>query len=207
MLLFTAWPAWVARLVGLGVGFALASATAQELTVRTQTPPDMSATPPGPIGPGAVRIPDRGFPANVNSPVARSPAGPSNSSSAGPSNAAQGGPSNPLWAAPLTSLSNLRERPIFSVSRRPASVAVPAAPQLASAPSEPDRPLLALLGAVAGTSDGIAIFRDEATKGIVRVKTGESHSGWILRAVEGREATLQKGPKTVILMIAIPSTP
>jgi general secretion pathway protein N len=60
---------------------------------------------------------------------------------------------------------------------------------------------------VAGETDGIAIFRDEASKGVVRVKTGESHAGWTLRTVEGREATLQRGAKTVILMIAIPSAP
>jgi hypothetical protein len=58
--------------------------------------------------------------------------------------------------------------------------------------NEPLRPSLSLVGAVAGETDGIAIFRDETTKSIVRMKTGESRAGWILRQVKGREATLQK---------------
>jgi general secretion pathway protein N len=113
------------------------------------------------------------------------------------------GHGNPLWATSLSSFSATLGRPIFSPSRRP-----PAAPELASAPappptvSQPRRPLLALVGAIAGQSEGIAIFLDETTKGIVRLKTGESHSGWTLRLVASREATLQRGGEIAILALS-----
>jgi general secretion pathway protein N len=61
-----------------------------------------------------------------------------------------------------------------------------------------------LIGAAAGKAGGIAIFLNETTKGIVRLKTGEGHAGWILSLVKGREATLQKGRATVILDISNP---
>jgi len=112
-----------------------------------------------------------------------------------------------LWATPLTSLTAARERPIFSPSRRPPVVVELASVQSQPSPpiNQPRRPLLALVGAIAGETEGFAIFLDESTKGIVRLKTGESHSGWTLRIVKGREATLQKGRETAIL--AIPNPP
>jgi general secretion pathway protein N len=112
---------------------------------------------------------------------------------------------NPLWTIPITSLGAPQERPIFSPSRRPLA---PVAPISAPVPTvnEPLRPSLSLVGAVAGETDGIAIFRDETTKSIVRMKTGESRAGWILRQVKGREATLQKDRETAVLAILNPSS-
>jgi hypothetical protein len=113
------------------------------------------------------------------------------------------GAGNPLWAIPLASLTATRERPIFLPSRRPppglelASVQ----PQPVSALSQSRRPNLSLVGAITGEAEGIAIFLDETTKGIVRMKTGESRSGWILRLVTKRQATLQKGSETAVLVL------
>jgi general secretion pathway protein N len=116
---------------------------------------------------------------------------------------------NPLWAVPLKSLSVTRERPIFTPSRRP-----PAPPVLAAAisrpappppkPSEPDHPLLSLVGTVVGSTEGIGIFLDQTTKAVVRLRTGEDHSGWILRSVEGREARFDKGQQTATLALPAP---
>jgi general secretion pathway protein N len=116
---------------------------------------------------------------------------------------------NPLWAVPLKSLAVTRERPIFSPSRRP-----PAPPVLASAvsvpvalppkPREPDHPLLSLVGTVSGSSEGIGIFVDQATKAVVRLKTGQDHSGWVLRSVQGREVTFDKGQQTATLALPAP---
>ena len=110
-------------------------------------------------------------------------------------------PSNPLWAIPLGSLENTRERPIFTPTRRPppdqTAAAVPTA-------SEAPGPPLVLLGAVAGKRESIAIFRDQVTNDVVRLKIGESHSGWTLRLVNGREATFNKGQETSVLLIEIP---
>jgi len=66
------------------------------------------------------------------------------------------------------------------------------------------RPPLALLGAIAGETEGVAIFLDQTTKGTIRLKTGEGHLGWTLRSVKGREAILQKELKTAVFTIPNP---
>ena len=116
---------------------------------------------------------------------------------------------NPLWAVPLKSLSVTRERPLFSPSRR-----APAPPVLAAAytvpapspskPAEPNHPLLSLVGTIVGGSEGIGIFLDQATRDVVRLKTGQDHAGWILRSVRGREATFDKGERTATLALPPP---
>ncbi len=108
---------------------------------------------------------------------------------------------NPLWAIPIASLTAARERPIFSPSRRPPPAA---ALQQSMRGNEPNRPLLALVGTVAAAPVGIAIFRDEMSKNIVRLQTGESHSGWTLTAVKAREVTLLRGSETAVLVIPSP---
>ena len=118
-------------------------------------------------------------------------------------------PANPLWRIPLASLSATRDRPIFSPSRRP-PVIVQAAPVKSEPPppppppGAPSRPLLTLLGAIASDTDGIAIFMDDTTKAIVRMKVGESHAGWMLRSVAKRQATLEMARQVAVLVIPIP---
>jgi general secretion pathway protein N len=105
---------------------------------------------------------------------------------------------NPLWAIPLRALSTTGERPIFSPSRRPPPPAVIAVPQLVpppkvvARPAEPEHPNLKLLGTVVSDAESIGVFLDQSTQVLVRLKTGEEHSGWILRSVKAREATLEK---------------
>jgi hypothetical protein len=116
---------------------------------------------------------------------------------------------NPLWAVPLASLSATRERPIFSPSRRPLPPAVAATPYvLSSAPAtkpvEPDRPPVALVGTIVGEIEGIGIFVDQATSQIVRIRTGQGHAGWVLRSVQGREATFDRDQQTVTLALPAP---
>lgn len=108
---------------------------------------------------------------------------------------------NPLWSTPLAAMTATRERPIFSPTRRPPPAIVPVSFQPQPPIDQPGRPLLALVGAIAGETDGFAIFLDETTRAIVRLKTGESHSGWTLRSVQARQATLQRGPQTITLAI------
>ncbi|MGH7880153.1 MAG: hypothetical protein ACREQD_11750 [Candidatus Binataceae bacterium] len=72
-------------------------------------------------------------------------------------------------------------------------------------PPEPERPALSLIGVVAGASDGFAVFTDETTHGIVRLKTGEGHDGWILRSVSGREAVLEKNRRTALIGLPAPT--
>jgi len=115
---------------------------------------------------------------------------------------------NPLWAVPLSSLTVTRERPIFSPSRRPPPPAAIAAAYIAPVmplppkPPEPDHPLLTLLGTVvAGETEGIGIFINQINGSLVRLKTGEQHEGWILRAVRGREAMFEKNDQSATLVL------
>jgi hypothetical protein len=120
---------------------------------------------------------------------------------------------NPLWAVPLSSLTATRERPLFTPSRRaPAPavagpVAVVAPPPSAPPPPEPERPALILVGAIAGETEGYAVFLDQATNNIVRLKTGQDHEGWVLLSVKGREATLEKDKRSATLALPAPGGP
>ena len=112
---------------------------------------------------------------------------------------------NPLWAIPLKSLTFTRERPLFSRSRRPpppASVEAPPAP-LAPPPksAEPDHPLLTLVGTIVGETQSIGIFVDQVAKSVIRLKTGQDHAGWTLRAVQGREAIFEKDQREETLAL------
>jgi hypothetical protein len=118
---------------------------------------------------------------------------------------------NPLWAIPLTTLSNTRERPVFSASRRPpppvvAQVTVAKAPPSAPKPPRVERPQLSLVGTIAGSDQSFGIFVDQTTKAALRLKIGDDYQGWRLRAVQGREATLQRDQQTTILSLPQPST-
>jgi hypothetical protein len=118
-------------------------------------------------------------------------------------------PANPLWAIPLKQLSNTRERPIFSPSRRPPASAVvgppPAPPvRVPPKPAGPQSPELSLVGTVIGEKESIAVFIEDVTKNPVRLRTGDAHKGWTLRSVQGREATLEKDRESVNLSLPQP---
>jgi general secretion pathway protein N len=118
---------------------------------------------------------------------------------------------NPLWALPLKGLTATRERPLFLPSRRaPAPVVAgppPAQPVVQPPPAAPpERPRLTLVGAIVGEHESIAVFLDETTRDVVRLKTGESRGGWVLRSVRRREATLEKDRETMILALPVPAT-
>ncbi|MGO9849661.1 MAG: hypothetical protein ACLPKT_24540 [Methylocella sp.] len=190
MTLFHAnYPAMLLLLVGLSTGIAADHAASEELTMRNElmTEPSLNLTAPlkRPLqnsATAAASIPAGNLwpPQAINRP-------------------------NPLWAIPIASLTNTRERPIFSPSRRPPPLASPMPEaQQSVRGNEPDRPLLTLVGTVAGAAEGIAIFQDEKSKDIVRLRTGESHSGWTLTTVKAREAKLLHDRHTEILTIPSP---
>ena len=119
---------------------------------------------------------------------------------------------NPLWSVPLSALTATQERPIFSASRRPPQRAVVAPPveQVSVAPpakAEPDRPALALIGAVVGDSDAIAVFLDRTNQKIVRLRQGEAHDGWRLSSVQSREVTFKKADRSEILVFQRQESP
>ncbi len=117
---------------------------------------------------------------------------------------------NPLWAIPLTKLSDTRERPIFSPSRRPPPTIAAAVPvQKAPPPPRPVRiepPQLALVGTISSDNQSFGIFIDQSSKAALRLRIGEDYQGWKLQSVQGRDATLQRDQQTAVLSLAQPGT-
>jgi general secretion pathway protein N len=60
---------------------------------------------------------------------------------------------------------------------------------------------LALLGAISGEGASTAIFLDETTKSVVRVKVGDRYAGWTLTEVQGREAKMQRADLLAVLSL------
>jgi hypothetical protein len=115
---------------------------------------------------------------------------------------------NPLWGIPLKKLTATRERPIFSPSRRPPPPVnlrpIAALSTNVGSKREPDRPRLMLVGTVIGEKESIGVFLDQTTKNAVRLKPGETHEGWVLQSIHGREVTFQKDQQIVVLALPQP---
>jgi len=170
--------------LALGVSAALLGTT----HVRSANPPGALDLPPSNVIPAPVDVTPTAPP-----PAAR-PADPTG---------------NPLWAIPLSSLTATRERPIFLPSRRAPAPAVAGTPVVVAPPpppsAEPEQPPLTLVGAIAGDTEGFAVFLDQATNNVVRLKTGQDHQGWVLRSVKGREVTLEKNKRSATLALPVPT--
>jgi hypothetical protein len=117
---------------------------------------------------------------------------------------------NPLWAIPLDALSDTRDRPIFAPSRRPPPPPLVEAPYIPPPPppvetKPPPEPLmLSLVGTIVGDSHGVALFTENGSQEVIRLRTGESHQGWILRSVQGRNAMLEKGERQETVTLPVP---
>ena len=115
---------------------------------------------------------------------------------------------NPLWAIPLTKLSGTRDRPIFSPSRRPPPPLVAAEPAQAPPPppqkKEVQPPPLSLVGTIASDEESFGIFLDHATKQALRLRLGEDYQGWKLRAIQGRQVSMEKDQQTAVLTLPLP---
>lgn len=110
---------------------------------------------------------------------------------------------NPLWGIPLKLLTNTRDRPIFSPSRRPPAPATVGPPPVAVAPPQkpkvPEQPQLSLLGTIVNGDDGYGIFMDQSSKVPVRIRIGASYQGWTLRSIKTGTVTLEKDQDTAML--------
>jgi hypothetical protein len=115
---------------------------------------------------------------------------------------------NVVLAVPLSKLSMTRDRPIFSPSRRPppppVTMPVIARPVERAKPAEPENPPLVLVGTVVGEDSGIAVLVEQATENVVKLRVNESHQGWTLRSIQGREVTFQNDRKSSVLALAPP---
>ena len=106
---------------------------------------------------------------------------------------------NPLWSVPLRSLGATRDKPIFSPSRRPPPPPVVNVQPVAVKPpppppsTKPQRPNLSLVGTIIGDDQSIAVFVEQGSNNVIRLRTGEAHQDWTLRSVQGRAVILQNG--------------
>jgi hypothetical protein len=126
----------------------------------------------------------------------------------GPDPGAKSRAGNPLWTVPLSALSATRDRPLFSVSRRPPIVAAPiAAPppkQEALAPPPPERPLLTLVGTIVSRKASFAILQGSNTEAISRLRVGQENDGWRVQGISLRSIVVEKGPQSVELGLPRP---
>jgi general secretion pathway protein N len=113
---------------------------------------------------------------------------------------------NPLWGITVESLSATRERPLFSPSRRPPASTGSITPIAVTAPPEPEKPPLDLIGIVTGSSsgEGYAVFINTTTHAVISLRTGEGHDGWVLLTANGREAVLERHDRTVVVSFPKP---
>jgi general secretion pathway protein N len=106
---------------------------------------------------------------------------------------------NPLWGITIQSLSATRDRPLFSPSRRPPAAIAPTASFTVTAPPEPEKPPLDLIGVVTGSGGGYAVFVNTTTHAVISLHTGEGHDGWVLLTANGREAVLERHDRTFVV--------
>lgn len=172
----------------LATSLGFAAALLIGIEARGANPPSALDLPPSNVVPAPVDIAPEG-PARV---VRSDPSG------------------NPLWAIPLSALTATRERPLFLPSRRAPAPAVAGMPVAAPAPPPPapveEQPPLTLVGAIASDTEGFAVFLDQATNNVVRLKIGQDHAGWVLQSVKGREVALRKDGRTATLMLPAPGS-
>jgi hypothetical protein len=116
---------------------------------------------------------------------------------------------NPLWTVPLTALPVTRDRPLFSVSRRPPFVAAPIAAlppkQEALAPPAPERPLLALIGTIVSPKASVAILQGSNAESISRLRVGQENDGWRVRGISLHSIVVEKGSQSVQLDLPRPN--
>ncbi|MBR0730577.1 hypothetical protein JQ595_17690 [Bradyrhizobium japonicum] len=119
---------------------------------------------------------------------------------------------NPLWGIPLKALSNTRDRPVFSPSRRPPPAVVAEPADSKPLPPSPPRkveiepPPLSLVGTIAGDNESFGIFLDQSTKAALRLKIGDDFQGWKLRTINGREVMMEKDEQGALLTLPRPGS-
>ena len=114
---------------------------------------------------------------------------------------------NPLWTIPLKQLSVTRERPVFSPTRRPPPAVIASDPAPVLPPPRKQElapPPLSLVGTIASAEESFGIFLRHATNDALRLRIGEDYQGWKLRAIHGRQVTMEKDQQTAVLTLPPP---
>jgi general secretion pathway protein N len=116
---------------------------------------------------------------------------------------------NPVAVVRLDRLSDTRDRPLFSPSRRPLSPpATPAiaarverAPQALSLPSPPG---VALFGIVVGEQGARAFIAMGVANEIIGVRPGDDISGWTVSAITQRNLVLSRAEQSATFTLFSP---
>jgi general secretion pathway protein N len=116
---------------------------------------------------------------------------------------------NPLAKIPLSAITATRDRPLFSVSRRPPAPAIegnaqPAQAPAATAPAPPERPAVKLIGTILSPATSVVLLRDSATQAVTRLHVGEATSGWRVKTISFSSVTLEKGEQSAVLGLSQP---
>jgi general secretion pathway protein N len=119
---------------------------------------------------------------------------------------------NPLAKIPLSALATTRERPLFSLSRRPPAAAIeanaePAQAPAPAAPPPPERPDLKLIGTILSPATSVVLLRDSATQAVKSLRVGEATSGWRVKTVSLGSVTLEKGEQSATFGLPQPRNP
>jgi hypothetical protein len=104
-------------------------------------------------------------------------------------------PNNPLAAHPLEELSQTRDRPLFSATRRAPAPALASVPQIVAPPPPLPPPSVVLIGVV---SDGVgarAVVR--GGQKTIRAELGQEIEGWTVTQIEPRRLVLSHDGRSV----------
>ena len=104
---------------------------------------------------------------------------------------------NPLAAQPLDLLSNTRDRPLFSPSRRPPPPPpAPVVERIEPPPPVPP-PNVVLLGVVTDENGPRVVVRSGSPDKIIRARLGEEIEGWQVAQIESRRLVLSHDVRSV----------
>lgn len=102
---------------------------------------------------------------------------------------------NPLSALEPSEVSRFRERPLFTPSRQPPPVALPAPDR--AAPIAPivrrEPPKVRLTGVIQGNTSPMAILQRSGESATATVRVGDNVDGWLVISIDSLAIVLQSG--------------
>jgi general secretion pathway protein N len=104
---------------------------------------------------------------------------------------------NPLAAQPFELLSDTRERPLFSPTRRPPPPPPPPIVRRVEPPAPVPPPNVVLLGVVTDENGPRAVVRSGGPDKVIRARLGEEIEGWQVTQIEARRLVLSHDARSV----------
>jgi hypothetical protein len=108
---------------------------------------------------------------------------------------------NPVARRSLADFPAMLQRPLFSPSRRKATVEPPPPPPVAQEPPKPPAPpAVALIGVIADPEGSQALLRSDGDK-TLRVRVGDDVRGWRVGQIDAQQLTLTLGDRAVSIAL------